>query len=545
MTNTLSLSDAYVPNVTVIIPWDMKHEEWLAEAIESVHQSIPIIVRKSKKSPGDALNRAIDLVKTDYFFVLAADDTLHPLCIRHCAEAIGTADFAYPSLHKFGEDDGVFEANIFSVHNMQIKNFIPGVFLGKTAIAKDIRWDAEQAFEDWDFHFRAVHKGHSYVPVPHAIYNYRIHSESLTRRIGVEAQKAELSYEDLRQQVVQGRDYDTYATFYCDGNDASAYVRCILPAKYLPALATRRVAKSGEAKELVRQNPSPISVFQYPANLHQPIISQLRRVGKKILVDVDDDYTSIDLRKTLLRSGRRKLAEYWRRNAAAHVRICKQSDGIICSTFELAERYSKYNSNIQVALNTVEYMDWPDPEEFSDKKIRVGYTLAGPHILDAPIIYDVLKWASEQKNVEVVIIGIDPEWNFLYRFIPYTPSLQVYRDVLSILDIGLAPLQHSKFNLCKSDLKWLEYSMAGAACIAQDYRPYNETLIHNTHGTLVGRKGNWKAELAELIHDKDRRQSYIESSLDYIQKHRRPEHMRDSYVYAIGGAMREELTNVG
>jgi hypothetical protein len=530
----------FVPNLTVCIPWDKSHPEYLQEAVNSVHPDIPIIVRYGNGTAGRGIQKCLEHVKTDYMFVLAADDILHPFCLRNLARAIGTADIAYPSLVKFGEQHGTFDAQIFSLHRLQFKNFIPGTFLVKTKCARDIGWNPDAPFEDWDFHYRASHAGYKYVSVREAIYFYRIHSSNYTFRIQRAANETGSTHEHFRSAICE-TPVPTYATFVCDLSAGSSYVRGQVPAKYLPGLCTSNLAHDNPLDQLLLDHPDRVTIFQYPALHSLPLINRLRELDRRCYADVDDDYTSPDLVQYLTECAKlykpySRIRDLWKTQRRYHRNICVSLDGIVCSTPEVAERYAKINNNIFLALNTIDFTDWPDPIKFDDGITRVGYACGLQHGPDTELVYDAFKEISTWDNVQVIMLGYDPGWDFDYQWIPPTPSTQVYRDVLSVLDIGVAPLRSNRFNLCKSDLKWLEYTMAYCATIAQNQRAYNQTLVDGKHGILVRNKSGWLPALKSLIYDKAKREELVTNSLEYVREHRQPWHMRDSYMYLVGHA---------
>jgi hypothetical protein len=114
-----------------------------------------------------------------------------------------------------------------------------------------------------------------------------------------------------------------------------------------------------------------------------------------------------------------------------------------------------------------------------------------------------LAWAA-RNGCEVVLIGYDPHWHpqcavdgiaglsygdefgFPHRQIPWVDPQQYGRDkAVYPLDIALAPLEVTAFNLGKSDVKALEYGMSGAAVVAQNM-PVYQTLRHGETGFLAG-----------------------------------------------------------
>lgn len=52
-------------------------------------------------------------------------------------------------------------------------------------------------------------------------------------------------------------------------------------------------------------------------------------------------------------------------------------------------------------------------------------------------------------------------------------------------DFAIAPLEDKVFDNCKSDLKFLEYSMLGLPGIYSNVIPYKESIINNKEGLIV------------------------------------------------------------
>jgi hypothetical protein len=74
----------------------------------------------------------------------------------------------------------------------------------------------------------------------------------------------------------------------------------------------------------------------------------------------------------------------------------------------------------------------------------------------------------------------------------------------------------------KSDIKWLEYALAGAVTLSSDLPPYRGSLIHNSTGMLACWKdvGDWKRKLRELISRPFLRQRLAANARDWVVKHR-------------------------
>lgn len=125
-------------------------------------------------------------------------------------------------------------------------------------------------------------------------------------------------------------------------------------------------------------------------------------------------------------------------------------------------------------------------EDPTKTKFRIGWAGAIAHARDLAILNPLIeKLAGE---VEWVFFGNRPEGLAEHpdvRFVEATSKIQDYPAKLSTMDFDLAvvPLELSKFNRCKSNIKVLELGMLGIPVIATDIEPYrdikNITLVKN------------------------------------------------------------------
>jgi glycosyltransferase involved in cell wall biosynthesis len=572
-----------VKNLTVVIPWDKRYPQWLKIALDSLPEGIPYVLcpNDSKEEMAVQLNDAFQKVETEYVFIMGADDALEPDCLRCLCEAIGTADVAYPSLvdydvhaqnaiRKVREDPDVGPAmveaarqagldldeiapggvvNEFvnmaeppSVWRFQDMNYIPGAFLAKTETLRRFP-QPELLVEDWAWHFYAMAHGARYVPVPEAKYLYRARYDSLSNRIdqavdehyqgdrgGIRRAVRRHVYGDLF--TAEGDDPEgrvpVAASFQVSSSQTQAHVRATLPARYLPG-----VVRWG-GYDADNHDRSAAMVVLHPGKFAlEYILPNVRAQGRKVIVDVDDDYLSPSLVGWLRKSGMEKLAEQWAKNQPAHREFVKQADAIICATPILAYRYEKLNPNVIVIPNTIDEADWEAPLRIDDGIIRVGWAAGGQHVPDIPLVEPALRWASEQPGVKVCMVGIDPGFDFDYTHYPYTRSPQHYRDLISIFDIGLAPLHSMRMNDGKSDLKWLDYTMAGALTIAS-HQPAYASVRHGVTGLLAKTPKQFTDNLREALDDPAETMEMIARAREHVLAERAAWRFREIYLAAVG-----------
>lgn len=271
------------------------------------------------------------------------------------------------------------------------------------------------------------------------------------------------------------------ATWWRQATPGTTYWRCTVPAKALPGqvlgLRNTSLLDRPDGVQLVGQEGA--SIWQFPGNATRALImSHVQEEGLgKVLVEVDDNY--------LLPAPQIPgFKGQWQRNFdrseedryshQAHAAICRWVDGIIVSTPILAEHYAAVTAApIHVCPNSVDLDDWPAPKERKDDRVlRIGYAGSPSHLFDVKLIHRALGWAANQSRAEVWKIGLGlTEWLFEHKAFAWTDDMAEYRRNLQVLDVGLCPLKRSAWHDCKSDIKAIEYALAGALPIVQADSP--------------------------------------------------------------------------
>lgn len=328
----------------------------------------------------------------------------------------------------------------------------------------------------------------------------------------------------------------TPATWWYQATPGTTYWRCKVPADAMggkladfsvrslkrptvPAIDDEfNITSRVDQDDFVFPEQEGVAIWQFPGSAARMFAMHGMRIKRiPTLVEVDDNYL---IPSPPSQSGFRRQWS-WRMNGSLvdpsheiHREIVKShADAVICSTPSLAQEYRRFTDKVFVGPNSIDPTDWPtDPPVYDGDVLRIGWAASGSHFHDAPLVRNALDWASRQDGVEVVQIGHNfwattqdsslwqseydehGEWTgryvmeqvalFDHQAIPWTDDLQDYRKSLPILDVGLCPLVENNWSRHKSDVKALEYAMAGALPIVgrtEPYRPWwDRTLTVDT-----------------------------------------------------------------
>jgi hypothetical protein len=133
----------------------------------------------------------------------------------------------------------------------------------------------------------------------------------------------------------------------------------------------------------------------------------------------------------------------------------------------------------------VDFSVWERPSvKWAKDEIRIIYTGAANHQEDWMFVQPVLADLQKRyKNLVVCTVGMD--WRYLKNDLdldrvevhPWV-DIDAYPWMMKSLcgDIGIAPIEMTSFNDCRSSIKWIEYAAMKTAVVASDFGPYKRVM---------------------------------------------------------------------
>src|SRR5262249_48317830 len=108
------------------------------------------------------------------------------------------------------------------------------------------------------------------------------------------------------------------------------------------------------------------------------------------------------------------------------------------------------------------------------------------------------------------------------EFEPLCPY-ERYQQILHTADIALLPLNATRFNAMKSDLKFIECAAHGAVALASP-TVYAASIRHGETGLIARSAEEFESLLAQLIVDGNLRRRLSTQAHHYVAEHRLLEH---------------------
>lgn len=315
----------------------------------------------------------------------------------------------------------------------------------------------------------------------------------------------------------------TRFVFWAAGNDGSANYRSMLPAV---ALGWLRPKEHGP--EWSRHRPHEVHVASRPeshlvekadviigSRVAAPEAMEgwraLREAGKRLVLDLDDDYFHIDVNN-------RTAYAYWTTAIQNNLReSIELSDVVTVCSEALAEaiyRETKH-PNIRVVQNALDAGVNGIPRDYDPELLTVGWAGTENTAQWLPMIKDVINKAARDelgRRVYVEFIGCPANYaaNLGFRFrkgygraITFIHDPREYLSELRRIDILLAPYRSTPFTEAKFPTKALEAGMLGIPIIASAIRPYAEWITHGVDGFLVRNNAQheWVRYASALVQD--------------------------------------------
>jgi hypothetical protein len=170
-------------------------------------------------------------------------------------------------------------------------------------------------------------------------------------------------------------------------------------------------------------------------------------------------------------------------------RSISRCDALQVSVAELKKRYGHLHQRCWVFPNQISHVPAPRPCRKFDRVV-IGWAGSHGHLNDVAAVAGLLgRWVLQRPNAVLHLMCSDPIWR-LFDGLPThkrvrtpTGSIRDYYRFLSTVDIGLGPLEDTRFNRSRSDVKFLEYAVSGVVPLMSALTPY-ETVRHGETGFL-------------------------------------------------------------
>ena len=276
-------------------------------------------------------------------------------------------------------------------------------------------------------------------------------------------------------------------------------------------IADPEAAKKGDAVIFQREFPKNVL-------LYDQIVSNARAAGKFVFYELDD------LLFELPENPPERKQELYNDALLPMITAMVDADLVLVPTEELKKVADNFNPNVIVLPNYLDDTIWhlKAPQDSSDNQsVRIGYMGSNSHTPDlaliAPVLKEILKKYDGKVQLEVWGTPLPEELSDVEGINWYPSPTNYYKKFVKFFqtlefDIAIAPLADNSFNRCKSNLKFLEYSVNGATGVYSRIAPYESVIEDGINGFLAGDADEWSKALSKLIEDTTLRREMVEAA---------------------------------
>lgn len=315
--------------------------------------------------------------------------------------------------------------------------------------------------------------------------------------------------------------------FPSDRNACGSY-RMIWPAEAMKAQGYDvRVARNNPA--VVKQGEKIVGLaedlhadmvfFQRPCRRQYiEIFEFLQRDGIKIIVDFDDDLTSIHPLNPA-----HFYYNFHGDNGDMHwkygIQACDMADYVTVTTPRLQEVFGEKSVIVPNCIPQ-SYLEIKRPE---NDLVTVGWAgITATHPIDLQVTHGAINQALAATKGKSRFLALGDEKTLQNLGVRNREpngwldgvKINEYPEFVSQLDIGIVPLDDTPFNNAKSFLKALEYASLGVVPVVSP-TPDNMRMVDVGAAVVARNPREWALRIKELIEDNDLRQELALKAREY------------------------------
>lgn len=310
------------------------------------------------------------------------------------------------------------------------------------------------------------------------------------------------------------------------------------------------------------------AVWVRPDLARATLAKAMRMNGVRTIAETDDNYFSDARHNIFLRRG--QTTDKIRLD---HAKAMVSMDANVFSTRWLRDRYHKEYRRLfgdvglpemHVCRNHIPREMWPEQVP-NYGPLRVGFMGSPSHLWDVHRAYASFH-AAKQLKCETVMIGFNPadpdpdtpdeieldgetlqlrseksktvrdKWQAVVdKHVRWIDPAEYHRVPLP-LDIGIAPLRRNDNTLGKSDIKAIEYTVSGAAVVAESHPVFRSAgWVHEVNCLLASSQTEMARQTVRLIRDDALRRELVQNAREMVATERNEDVMKEEWDVAIRG----------
>lgn len=294
-------------------------------------------------------------------------------------------------------------------------------------------------------------------------------------------------------------------------------MRVLSPLKELKVEILDGVKDGVVSLEPIQEADLIILQRNFPGGFNQSmaVIDEAHKLGKAVLMDIDDDLLGLDLDHPDL------VNTVFAFELIPTLYALRAVDAVTVTTSNLQKTISQHNDHVYVLPNYLDDQVWqmkPSRDKTDESPVKLLYFGTQSHLLDIEMIGEALKQLARQYpgKLEYVFYGTKPPIGLksLAKVNFFPAETHNYRGFVKIIqnfeaDIAIAPLRDTTFNRSKSPLKYFEYTALGLPAVYSDIPPYSGVVENDKTGLMAKTNEDWLRKLSSLVENSCLRKSIL------------------------------------
>jgi len=192
-----------------------------------------------------------------------------------------------------------------------------------------------------------------------------------------------------------------------------------------------------------------------------------------------------------------------RERVGSQMQGLRDVDMVVTTTKTLGDYAKKFNDNVYINDNTIDFNDWWKMEHKPNKRLKVLWAGSPSHYQDFYTIKNPLNKLMKEYDFEILMVGSNYPGIFEDKSritsLPWVVfQAHSYRMMALNADISIIPLEDSEFNNYKSAIKFYEVSAVGLPAVVSDVTPYKE-VIHNDNALPYKNEDEFYKQMKKLL----------------------------------------------
>lgn len=304
---------------------------------------------------------------------------------------------------------------------------------------------------------------------------------------------------------------------------ACTLYRAILPTKYCaPELAKHDIVLEAGPTLDKEMDYDAVILHRIIPPQRLPLLMVLVQKGKKLIWEVDDDLPNVPVWNPFKAGFNDDMLSFLQIYLEMATKIIVSTDHLKTISAPMHELPINKYVVLKNLIDTDHYgLFWRKGKNLNARRVNtlvnVLWSGSYSHPQDLEIIIPVVDYFLRKKNgnlfftfhgyIPQQVLATDPRrvvhisWNNVKH---YPASLCMISP-----HIALLPLDDHIFNKSKSNIKYLEMSMAGAACVSSDIITYSDDINHGYDGMIAKDTQEWIDHIKHLAKNRTFREQLV------------------------------------